>query len=33
VALAAGYDHYCGLRGDGTMAGWGGDEYGQGSPP
>jgi hypothetical protein len=31
--VAAGYEHSCALDGDGRAVCWGGDAYGQASPP
>ncbi len=33
VAVSAGYQHTCGLEGDGTVKCWGGDVYGESDPP
>ena len=33
VKLASGFDHTCGLKGDGTVLCWGDNSYGQINPP
>jgi len=33
VAIAAGWDHSLALRSDGSIVGWGRNDYGQAAPP
>lgn len=33
VAIAAGYDYFLALKSDGSIGGWGYNEYGQATPP